>query len=69
MFFNAIDDDMRKLYMTDKDKHDILLWIIYNTNYQEEYNGLGKYQCYISLRTLSENTKVDYAKTQRIFKK
>lgn len=69
MFFNAIDDEMRKLYTTDKDKHDILLWIVYNTNYQEKYEDLNKYQCYISVRVLSEYTKVDYAKTQRIFKK
>lgn len=65
MFFNAIDDEMRKLYISDKEKHDILLWIIYNTNYQEEYENLRQYQCYISLRSLSEGTNVDYSKTQR----
>ena len=69
MFFNAVDDEMRKLFMTDKDKHDILLWIIYQTNYQETYKDLKLHQCYISLRTLSEQTKVEYAKTQRIVNK
>lgn len=69
MFFNAVDDEMRKLFITDKDKHDILLWIIYQTNYQETYKDLKLHQCYISLRTLSEQTKVEYAKTQRIVNK
>lgn len=68
MFFNAIDDEMKKLYITDRNKHDILLWIIYNTNYQEEYKDLKQYQCYMSLRSLSESTNIDYSKTQRTFR-
>lgn len=69
MFFNAVDDEMRKLFITDKDKHDILLWIIYQTNYQETYKDLKLHQCYISLRTLSEQTKVEYSKAKRIVNK
>lgn len=69
MFFNAVDDEMRKLFITDKDKHDILLWIIYQANYQETYKDLKLHQCYISLRTLSEQTKVEYSKAKRIINK
>lgn len=67
MFFSAIDEEMRKLYKSDRNKHDILLWIIYNTNYTNKYKDLKKHQCYISLRTLSIETGIEYSRTQRKF--
>ena len=31
------NEEMKKIFNEDIDKHNILTWIIYNTNYQEEY--------------------------------
>ena len=61
MYFK-FHEDMRKIFNKDIDKHNILTWIIYNTNYQEEYNGLKKYQCYIAQRTISEITGIPQSK-------
>lgn len=62
-------EDMRTIFNQDIDKYNILSWIIYNTNYQEECNGLKKYQCYVSIRAISEDTNINHAKTHRLLKK
>ena len=59
---------MRKIFNEDIDKHNILTWIIYNTNYQEEYNGLKKYQCYISSATISKCAGIQLTKVKRLLK-
>ena len=59
---------MRKIFNEDIDKHNILTWIIYNTNYQEEYKGLKKYQCYISSATISKCAGVQLTKVKRLLK-
>lgn len=68
MFFK-FNEDMKKIFNEDIDKHNILTWIIYNANYQEECNGLKKYQCYVSIRAISEDTNINHAKTHRLLKK
>lgn len=67
MFFN-FNEDMKKIFNEDIDKHNILTWIIYNTNYQEECNGLKIYQCYISNRIISNDTNINLTKVQRLLK-
>ena len=67
MYFK-FHEDMRKIFNEDIDKHNILSWIIYNTNYQEEYNGLKIYQCYISSSTISKCTGIQLTKTKRLLK-
>ena len=68
MYFK-FHEDMRKIFNEDIDKHNILTWIIYNTNYQqEEYNGLKKYQCYISSATISKCAGVQLTKVKRLLK-
>lgn len=46
MFFNGFDERAREIFKVDKSKHNVLSWIIYNTNYQEEYKGLTNRECY-----------------------
>ena len=68
MYFK-FHEDMRKIFSEDIDKHNILAWIIYNTNYQqEEYKGLKKYQCYISSATISKCAGIQLTKVKRLFK-
>ena len=67
MFFK-FHEDMRKIFSEDIDKHNILTWIIYNTNYQEEGNGLKKYQCYISSSIISKCTGIQLTKVKRLLK-
>ena len=67
MYFK-FHEDMRKIFNEDIDKHNILTWIIYNTNYQEEYNGLKIYQCYISSSIISKCTGIELTKTKRLLK-
>ena len=67
MFFK-FQEDMRRIFLEDIDKHNVLAWIIYHTNFQTEFNGLQKYQCYITTRNVAEDTKIHHTKVQRILK-
>ena len=67
MFFK-FNEDMRKIFNEDIDKYNILTWIIYNTNYQEEGNGLKKYQCYISSASISKCAGIQLTKVKRLLK-
>ena len=69
MFFNAFNEHMREIFLQNIDKHDILAWIIYSTNYNPKgYNGLKLHQCYITNSTVAKDTKIDKSKVQRILK-
>lgn len=69
MFFNGFNEHMREIFLQDIDKHDILAWIIYSTNYNPKgYNGLKLHQCYITNSTVAKDTKIDKSKVQRILK-
>ena len=69
MFFNALNEHMREIFLQNIDKHDILAWIIYSTNYNPKgYNGLKLHQCYITNSTVAKDTKIDKSKVQRILK-
>ena len=59
---------MRRIFMTDVEKHNVLAWIIYKTNYQIRYEGLCKYQCYMTTRNIANDIKLPLAKVQRILK-
>ena len=67
MFFK-FQEEMRKIFLEDIDKHNVLAWIIYKTNYQTQYDKLLKYQCYLTTRIISDDTKISTAKVQRILK-
>ena len=69
LFFNAFNEHMREIFLQNIDKHDILAWIIYSTNYNPKgYNGLKLHQCYITTSTVAKDTKIDKSKVQRILK-
>ena len=68
MFFK-FHEEMRKIFLEDIDKHNVLAWIIYKTNYQNQYDKLLKYQCYLTTRNIAEDTNISTAKVQRILKK
>lgn len=67
MFFK-FNEEMRQIFLEDIDKHNILSWIIYKTNYQKQFGSLSQYQCYITTRNIASDTKIAPAKVQRILK-
>lgn len=67
MFFK-FQEEMRRIFLTDLEKHNILAWIIYKTNYQAQYEDLQKYQCRITTRNISNDINLPLAKVQRILK-
>lgn len=69
MFFNSFNKHTRKLFMDDIDKHNVLAWIIYQTNYDKYgYKELSQYQCYISSSIISKSTKINITKIKRLLK-
>lgn len=68
MFFSAFNEEVRQVFNEDKDKFLVMSWIIFRTNYQDEYNGLRRYQCYFSYSTIEEECFIKRKKTQRIMK-
>lgn len=69
MFFNSFNEHMRDIFLKDIDKHNILAWIIYNTNYNPKgYKGLKLHQCYITNSTVVKDTRIDKSKVQRTLK-
>lgn len=67
MFFK-FQQEMRCIFLKDLNKHNVLAWIIYKTNYQEQYEDLLKYQCRITVRTVAEDINLPSATVQRILK-
>ncbi|WP_069998243.1 conserved phage C-terminal domain-containing protein [Cellulosilyticum sp. I15G10I2] len=68
MFFNGFSDYTRKTFNEDKDKHNVISWLIYNANYQEEYNGLKKRECYFSYSVLEDDCEISRGRLQIIMK-
>lgn len=68
MFFQ-FNEEMRKIFKTDVDKHNVIAWYIYNTNYQaKEYNGLLEGECYSSISIIAKETGINESKVKRILK-
>lgn len=68
MFFNRFDERTREIFKKDKAKHNVLSWIIYNTNYQERYNGLMNRECYFSYSVIEKECGISHKKALRIIK-
>lgn len=68
MFFNGFNDYTRRIFYEDKDKHNVISWLIYNANYQEEYNNLKKYECYFTYSVLENDCQISRGKLQNIMK-
>lgn len=66
IFFKRFDGATRKIFFEDKDKYMVLSWIIFKTNYQEEYQGLKKNECYFSYSVVEDECNVSRKKLQRI---
>ena len=67
MFFK-FQQEMRYIFLEDINKHNLLAWIIYRTNYQEQYEDLYRYQCRITTRTVAADLNLPLATTQRLLK-
>ncbi|WP_300381213.1 DnaD domain protein [Clostridium sp.] len=68
IFFSAFDKRSREIFNEDMDKFLVLAWIIYNTNYQIEYKGLERNQCYFSYSVLENKLRIKRSKLQRIIR-
>lgn len=68
MFFK-FSEEMRQIFKSDVDKHNVIAWYIYNTNYQaKEYNGLEEGECFSSISVISKETGINESKVKRILK-
>ncbi|HBI6962457.1 hypothetical protein [Clostridium perfringens] len=68
MFFQDFTDNVRKIFNDDIVKYNVLSWIIFNTNYSQEYQGLKVRECYFSYSILEEKLNVTRYKLQKIMK-
>lgn len=68
MYFNNFNEYTRKIWREDKAKHDVITEIIYNANYQEEYNGLKNRECYFSYKVIEDRCNITHKKALRIMK-
>ncbi|MBO3342155.1 hypothetical protein [Clostridium perfringens] len=68
MFFQDFTDNVRKIFNDDIVKYNVLSWIIFNTNYSQEYQGLKVRECYFSYSILEEKLNITRYKLQRIMK-
>ncbi|XZK13552.1 hypothetical protein ACSXBW_15190 [Clostridium perfringens] len=68
MFFQEFTDNVRDIFNDDIVKYNVLSWIIFNTNYSQEYKGLKARECYFSYSILEEKLNVTRYKLQRVMK-
>ncbi|MFL0165241.1 hypothetical protein [Candidatus Clostridium helianthi] len=66
IFFRRFDGTVRKVFFDDKDKYMVLSWIIFKTNYQDDYQGLKRNECYFSYSVVENECNVSRRKLQRI---
>lgn len=66
IFFKRFDGTVRKIFFEDKEKYIVLSWIIFKTNYQEEYQGLKRNECYFSYSVVESECNVGRWKLQKI---
>lgn len=66
IFFKRFDEVVRKIFFEDRDKYIVLSWIIFKTNYQEEYQGLKRNECYFSYSVVENECNVTRKKLQKI---
>ncbi len=62
IFFKRFDGAVRKMFFEDKDKYIVLSWIIFKTNYQEEYQGLRRNECYFSYSIVENECNINNRK-------
>lgn len=68
MFFSSFNEEVRTIFNEDKEKFLVISWIIFNTNYQDEYNGLKKNQCYFSYSVMESEFSIKRWKLQKIMR-
>lgn len=66
--FFMLDGEMQKLLYQDQDKYLVVSWIIFNTNYQDQYKDLKQFECYLTINGLMDKLNLSRAKVQRILK-
>ena len=68
MFFQDFTDNVRRIFNDNIVKYNVLSWIIFNTNYSQEFQGLKARECYFSYSILEEKLNITRYKLQRIMK-
>lgn len=66
MFFSVFNEEVREVFNEDKDKFLVMSWIIFRTNYQDEYEELKCNQCYFSYSALEKELNLSHRKLIRI---
>ena len=67
--FFMLDGEMQKLLYQDQDAYIVKSWIIFNTNYQDQYKDLKKFELYFSYRSIADNLNISTSKVQKVIKK
>lgn len=68
MFYGAIDKTIRDMFFKDLDKAIVLISIIFNTNFQDQYKDLQNLQSYFSYSVFEKKLNFSKSKLQRIIK-
>lgn len=68
MYFKTFNEKTREILNKDYKKFNVLSWIIFNTNYQEEYNGLKNRECYFSCSVMEKLFDISHVKVLRVMK-
>lgn len=67
-FFKILLIMLRRIFNDNIVKYNVLSWIIFNTNYSQEFQGLKARECYFSYSILEEKLNITRYKLQRIMK-
>ena len=68
IYFSAFTGEVRTIFNEDMDKFKVLSWIIFNTNYSEQYKDLKERECYFSFSLIESIADINRKKALRIIK-
>lgn len=68
IYFSAFTGEVRTIFNQDMDKFKVLAWIIFNTNYSEQYKDLKERECYFSFSLIENIADINRKKALRIIK-
>lgn len=60
--------EMRKIFKYEREKFNVMQWIIFNTNYSEEYDYLKKFECHFSYSLVEKEAIISCQKLKTIMK-
>lgn len=66
---NIFDNRMKKMFEDDKEKYNVMCWIIFNANYEVyKSDGLNERECNFSYSILENFIGISHSKLQKIMK-